>query len=164
MSQRGAEPAVYGQLPAGTPMGAIKPLFPRIETEKPAAAVEGKPQVEASPGPPKPAAEGLIEIADFAKVQLRTAKIIAAERVPGADKLLKLNILVGEERRQLVAGIALHYTPEEVIGKTVIVVANLKPAKIRGVDSQGMLLAASKGEKLTLVTVDGEISSGAQVK
>ncbi|HMO05622.1 MAG TPA: methionine--tRNA ligase [Kiritimatiellia bacterium] len=164
LPRQGTEPALFGQLPAGTPMGAIKPLFPRIEADKPAATPDVKPKVAASPGPPKPAAEGLIEIADFAKVQLRTAKIIAAERVPGADKLLKLSILVGEERRQLVAGIALHYTPEDVIGKTVIVVANLKPAKIRGVDSQGMLLAASKGEKLTLVTVDEEISSGAQVK
>jgi len=157
---RAADALKYGQLKTGTKLGVITPLFPRIEVVN----AETAPTVEV-PAAAKPGlAEGLIEIADFSKVQLRTARIIHAEPVPGADKLLKLQIMLGEERRQLVAGIAQHYTPDEIIGKTVIVVANLKPAKIRGVESQGMILAASKGEKLTLVTVDEEISSGASVK
>jgi methionyl-tRNA synthetase len=97
-----------------------------------------------APVPPAaPLAEGLITYDDFAKVKFRTAKVLEAEKVAGADKLLRLQILVGEERRQVVAGIALHYKPEDVVGKTVVVVVNLKPAKIRGVESNGMLLAAS---------------------
>jgi len=148
----------FGRLAAGTPLATISPLFPRIEPAKTDAA-----PVEKQAAAPIPV-EGLIDIADFAKVQLRTARIINAEPVKGADKLLKLTIMLGEERRQLVAGIAQHYKPDEIIGKTVVVVANLKPATIRGVDSQGMILAASKGEKLTLITVDEEISSGAMVR
>ena len=107
---------------------------------------------------------GMISYDDFTRCELRTAKIISAEKVEGTAKLLKLDVFMGEERRQIVAGIALHYTPEELTGKTIVVVANLKPAKIRGVESQGMLLAASKGEKLRIITVDGELSSGALVK
>jgi len=83
--------------------------------------------------------------------------------VEGADKLLKLQLDVGGEARQIVAGIAKHYAPEDVVGKTIVIVANLKPATIRGVESRGMLLAASKGKHLTLVTVDGDIHSGANV-
>ena len=106
----------------------------------------------------------LVEYADFQKIQFRTAKILAAEKVAGADKLLKLQIDVGGETRQLVAGIALHYAPESLPGKTVVVVANLKPATIRGVESRGMLLAASVGKELRLVTVEGDLPSGAVVK
>ena len=91
--------------------------------------------------------------------------MLAAEKVEGADKLLKLQIEVGEEKRQLVAGIALHYTPEQIVGKTIVIVANLKPAKIRGVESQGMLLCASIGDQMKLITVDGELpATGAVVK
>jgi methionyl-tRNA synthetase len=97
-------------------------------------------------------------------VNLKTAVVIEAEKIEGADKLLKLQVDLGGEKRQLVAGIALHYTPEELIGKTVVVVANLKPAKLRGVESHGMLLAASIGDTLKVVTVDGEIKPGASVK
>jgi methionyl-tRNA synthetase len=157
---RARECLKYGQLKSGTKLPVISPLFPRIEL-----AVAGeKSNTEKSISPPTEPVEGLIDIADFSKVQLKTARIINAEPVKGADKLLKLEIMLGEERRQLVAGIARHYSIDEIIGKTVVVVANLKPAKIRGVDSQGMILAASKGEKLTLITVDEEISSGAIVK
>ena len=158
-ASHGNDILTFGRLKTGTPLSAIAPLFPRIEQAKPDSAPAEKPTAVA-PAP----VEGLIDIADFAKVQLRTARIINAEPVKGADKLLKLTIMLGDERRQLVAGIALHYKPDEIIGKTVVVVANLKPATIRGVDSQGMILAASKGEKLTLLTVDEEISSGALVK
>ncbi|MCX7007766.1 MAG: methionine--tRNA ligase subunit beta [Kiritimatiellaeota bacterium] len=146
----------WGVLKPGLPVKDFGPLFPRVEKEAASPAV---------PTTPKPA--NVVELLDydhFAKLDLRSAKIINAAKVEGADKLLKLDVIVGEERRQIVAGIALYYTPEQVIGKTVVIVANLKPAKIRGVESQGMLLAASKGEKLVLVTLDGELSSGAKVK
>ena len=159
-------------LPPGAQVAAPGALFPRIEAQpaetdaKPAAPVAG----EAKAGPKAPAPgtlghpEGIISYEDFAKVQLRTAKIMTAEPVENAVKLLKLTVLMGEERRQIVAGIALYYKPEELLGKTVIVVSNLAPIKLRGVESQGMLLAASKGERLRLVTVDGDLSSGAVVK
>ncbi len=121
--------------------------------------------------PKRPAAKadpeegaGLIDYDDFAKVQLRTAKILSAEKVEGTTKLLRLDVMSGNERRQIVAGIALHYEQDELIGKTIVIVANLKPAKIRGIECQGMLLAASKGESLKLITVDGELSSGASVQ
>ena len=138
-------------------------LFPRImPVEKKAEAVEAVPPVTAAA--PVPEGVALVEYADFQKIQFRTAKILAAEMVAGADKLLKLQIDVGGETRQLVAGIALHYAPESLPGKTVVVVANLKPATIRGVESRGMLLAASVGKELRLVTVEGDLPSGAVVK
>ena len=89
---------------------------------------------------------------------------MTAEPIDGAVKLLKLGVWMGTERRQIVAGIALHYKPADLIGKTVVVVENLAPVKLRGVESQGMLLAASRGETLRLVTIDGDLSSGAVVK
>ena len=107
---------------------------------------------------------GLIGYEDFAKVQLRTGRVLSAEKIEGANKLLKVNVMLGDERRQLVAGIAMYYAPEDLLDKTVVVVTNLKPAVIRGVESQGMLLAATKGETLRLITVDGDLSSGATVK
>jgi len=112
------------------------------------------------------AAEGvaLIGIDDFAKVELRVAAVVAAEPVPKADKLLKLQLDLGDERRQVVSGIAMYYKPEELVGKKVICVTNLKPVKLRGELSQGMILAASAGGRLTLATVEGDIDNGAKVK
>ena len=187
-----AQLKVWGLLVPGTEIKEIGSLFPRAEAgqqlelvaqdakkpdagaskveKKPVASVqEKKPAaVAAAPAPAAaPAAAGvpgLIEFGDFTKVQLRTAKVMVAEKVPGATKLLRLEVLMGEERRQIVAGIAMHYEPEKLVGRTVVVVANLKPATIRGVESQGMLLAASKGEAMRIVTVDGDLSSGATVK
>jgi methionyl-tRNA synthetase len=158
-------------LKPGTPVAAPGALFPRIEAPRP-GATETKPEPatpeESKVGKPAPGTlanpEGIITYDDFAKVQLRTAKIMTAEPIEGAVKLLKLTVLMGEERRQIVAGIALYYKPEDLLGKTVVVVSNLAPIKLRGVESQGMLLAASKGERLRLVTVDGDLSSGAVVK
>ena len=86
-----------------------------------------------------------------------------AENVPDTTKLLRLQIEVGDEKRQIVAGIAEHYDPADLVGRHIVIVANLKPAKIRGVESNGMLLAAKKGKKLCLVSPDGEIGSGASV-
>jgi methionyl-tRNA synthetase len=169
----------WGVLQPGAPVKDFGPLFPRVEKTEEQSAVSGQrsdnSQKPATPAPmatirqpsATPASPNVVELLDydhFAKLDLRSAKILNAAKVEGADKLLKLDVLVGEERRQIVAGIALHYAPEQLIGKTVVIVANLKPAKIRGVESQGMLLAASKGEKLCLVTLDGELSSGAKVK
>ena len=105
----------------------------------------------------------LIEIQDFSKVDLRVAKIVAAERVPNTDKLLRLQIELGGARRQIIAGIAKDYAPESLIGRSIVVVANLKPTKLRGELSEGMLLAAKANGKLTLLTVDGDIDSGAAV-
>jgi methionyl-tRNA synthetase len=102
---------------------------------------------------------------EFLRTDLRTATVVAAERVAGADKLLKLEVDLGGERRTLVAGIAQSYAPEEVVGRTVIVVANLKPAKIRGVESRGMVLAVADGARLRIAAVDGgPAPSGVRVK
>ena len=106
---------------------------------------------------------GFITIEDFAKLDLRVAKVLDAEKIEGSDKLLKLKLELGSETRQVVSGIAKHYTPESLIGKSVILVANLKPARLRGVESQGMILAASNDNDLVIATLDGEISSGSKV-
>lgn len=105
-----------------------------------------------------------ISIADFAKVELKTAEVLEVEKVEGADKLLKLQIKVGEENRQIVAGIAEHYSPEELVGKKIVVVANLKPAVIRGVESNGMLIAVSTKDSVILVTPeDTDVPSGLRI-
>lgn len=104
-----------------------------------------------------------ITINDFKQIDLRVAKILEVQRVEGADKLLKLRISLGLEERQLVAGIAQHYTPEELEGKQIIVVANLEPAVIRGVESNGMLLAATSEGKVILATMDKPCEPGAKL-
>ncbi|MEE8402793.1 MAG: methionine--tRNA ligase subunit beta, partial [Candidatus Hydrothermarchaeaceae archaeon] len=101
---------------------------------------------------------------DFEKLHLKTARIISAEPIKGADRLLKLRVDVGGKERQLVAGIADKYQKEELLGKTIIIVSNMKPAKIRGVKSEGMLLAAVDGDTLSILTVDKEIKSGSRVE
>lgn len=103
-------------------------------------------------------------INDFKKLEFRIATILEAQKHPNADRLLVLSIEMGQDRRQIVAGIANHYAPEALVGKQVVIVANLEPAVIRGVQSQGMLLAASSGEALTILTPEQAISSGAQVR
>jgi methionyl-tRNA synthetase len=154
----------WGVLKPGSQVGVVQSLFPRImPAEKQGEPAPAQP-VPATPASPAPVGVVLAEYADFQKIQFRTARILEAERVEGADKLLKLQIDVGGERRQIVAGIAQHYDPAVLPGKTIVVVANLKPAKIRGVESNGMLLAASVGKELKLITVDGELPSGAVVK
>jgi methionyl-tRNA synthetase len=105
----------------------------------------------------------MITIEQFKEIDLRVATVVAAEPVPGTDKLLRLEIDLGEERRQLVAGIAQQYQPDDLVGRQIIVVVNLQPAVIRGVESQGMLLAAVFGEELSLITVDKEAPNGARV-
>jgi methionyl-tRNA synthetase len=147
---------IFFELQPGSKVNMEGAVFPRIEvkqTDKPAAA---KPAPVDSEG-------GLLDIAEFAKAKLRVAQVLQAERVPGADKLLKLQIDLGAEKRQIVAGIAQHYSPESITGKKIIVVTNLKPAVIRGIDSNGMLLAAKAGAKLFVVTPDGDLPPGASV-
>lgn len=164
----------FGVLKPGTKVADAGALFPRVrppvvsmEQELPmTASDEAKPiETKEPPKMPPPAAvEGVIDYEDFAKVKLRTARVVSAEKIEGATKLLKVHVMIGDERRQVVAGIAMYYSPEDLLDKTVVVVTNLKPAVIRGIESQGMLLAATKGETLRLITVDGNLSSGATVK
>ena len=121
------------------------------------------PQV---PAPSLQPAVAKISIEDFAKVEMRTGEIKAAERVPGATKLLRLQVDIGTEVRQVVAGIAEYYEPEKIVGMKVVVVTNLEPRKLRGVESNGMIVAASIGEKgqPVLVTFKDEVPNGARLK
>ena len=105
-----------------------------------------------------------ISIHKFFETELRVARILSVERVPKADKLLKLQVDLGSEQRQLVAGIALAYEPESLVGKCIVVVSNLEPARIRGVESQGMLLAADLGGKPILATFEGDVPPGTPVR
>lgn len=170
--------AVWGKMATGTKVQKGEPLFPRIEvteagetviaaTKKTAAkAIKAEaPKDEAKKeAKPAAAAAGEITIDDFAKIDLRVATVVAAERVPKTDKLIKLQVKIGDEERTIVSGIAQHYEPENLIGKNVIVIANLKPAKLRGIESRGMVLAASDGEgNLVLADAPG-IASGSKVK
>lgn len=173
----------FGVIPEGTLVVKAAPIFPRLEAaaetafiaesmsggaaasapaEAPAAA---SAPAEAQPpaGPPADAKEE-INIDDFGKVELRVGQVTHCEPVPKADKLLRLELDLGYEQRQVVSGIAQYYKPEELIGRKVIVVANLKPVKLRGVLSQGMILAASKDGQLTVATVPDSMPNGAVVK
>jgi methionyl-tRNA synthetase len=164
----------WGRLEPGAALGPIEPLFPRIDTTAPAAAAEKtkeKTVPEPTSGPP-PAettqaaspASGPIDIADFARVELRAARVIAAEKIAGSRKLLTLQVDLGDEQRQIVSGIADAYTPESLVGKTVALVSNLKPAKLMGVESNGMVLAASIEGKAVLCTFDGDVPPGTKIK
>lgn len=107
----------------------------------------------------------MLTIDEFSRVELRVATVLSAEAHPNADRLLVLRIDLGSEQRQLVAGIRKHYAPEELVGKQVVVVANLQPATLRGVESQGMVLAATDDEgRLSLVTPEREVGVGSKVK
>jgi methionyl-tRNA synthetase len=116
------------------------------------------PTADAAAGP------RLLGIEEFMQVELRVARVVAAESVPNTDKLLRLEVDLGTERRQLVAGIAGVYEPSSLVGKTVVVVANLKPARIRGVESRGMLLAADAGDGPVVATFDVAVAPGTRVR
>ena len=146
----------WGVLEPGARIGEMPNLFPRIKVKK----TKAEPT---EPSPAGPEGTALVEFTDFQRVKLKTALVEKAERLEGADKLLRLEIDVGGEKRQIVAGIARHYGPDELVGRQIVIVANLQPAKIRGVESQGMLLAAKHGDQMRLVTVDGDLPSGADV-
>ncbi|HEX9017184.1 MAG TPA: methionine--tRNA ligase subunit beta [Chloroflexota bacterium] len=107
----------------------------------------------------------MISIEDFARIELRVGTVLTAEPVPGATKILKLTIDIGDRQITTASGIAQHYTPEELVGRRVVVVANLQPATIRGIESQGMILAAShEGHKIVLVAPAEDIPNGAKVR
>jgi methionyl-tRNA synthetase len=146
-------------------------LWPRIErttvSEQPPspASPQGAPQPPAPSAAPAAAADNRITIDDFLKIDLRVAKVLAAEKVPNSRKLMKLSIDVGTEQRTLVAGIAEAYEPEQLVGRTVGIVFNLKPAKLMGIESNGMILAASaEGGKPVLVAFEGDIAPGSRIK
>jgi methionyl-tRNA synthetase len=170
----------WGLLGDGRATTRGEALFPRIdkkayfkeETMNTTSSTPGTPgtpggppgaEGSATPAPPA-AASDQITIQDFLKVKLRTAVIRDAVKVEGADKLLKLTVDLGGETRTIVAGIALQYEPASLVGKSVVVVANLKPAKLRGVESQGMLLAADIGGKPIIATFEQEVPPGSTVR
>lgn len=169
----------FGTLTPGGTVDAGTPLFPRLDVEdeivaledltgarkaQPSAA-ESVQSATASTGPVTASdAKDLIGIDQFAQVELKVGQIRAAARIDGADKLLRLMIDLGSETRQIVSGIAKHYHPEDLVGQKVVVVTNLKPVTLRGVESNGMILAASEGDQLTLVTVPDSMPIGALVK
>jgi len=128
---------------------------------------DARPEPGAAAGSPAAPGPSTIDIATFRQTDLRVAQIVAAERIAGADRLLRLEVDLGSERRQLVAGIAAFYAPEQLVGRKIVVVANLEPARIRGLESQGMLLAAggrAAGAALGLLTVDEAIPNGTRVE
>jgi methionyl-tRNA synthetase len=138
-------------------------LFPRIDLEKELERLEAaKPHVEETIE--KPEAKEEISIDDFAKVELRVGEVKAAEKIKKASKLLKLQIDLGYETRQVVSGIAKYYTPEEMVGKKVVFVTNLKPVKLCGEESNGMILCASEGDNLKIVSPEGDMKNGSEVR
>ena len=167
---------VYGSLPQTVTVHKGAALFPRIDMNKELAFLEERmdKQKKAAEKAAKKAEKAakkdekklegvMIGIDDFAKVELKTAKILSCEPVKKSDKLLCLQVELGEEKRQIVSGIAEYYKPEGMVGKTVIVVSNLKPAKLRGVESQGMILAADTPDGVQVVFADG-IPSGCKIR
>ncbi len=177
----------WGTYPAGAVVRKGEVIFPRIDVKKELEEVEkmtaqaDKAKAEAKKDKPEEKAreaspqsdgekqgegdkEKYITIEDFQKIDLRVARVLEAEKVEGADKLMKLRLEMGNEIRQVVAGIAKYYSPEELVGKKLILVANLKPARLRGIESQGMILAASDGEKLAVAVLDGDVPTGARVR
>jgi methionyl-tRNA synthetase len=156
----------WGTLTPGTAIQAGAQLFPRIDRNKNTEMKMEKTAADVKQDVPQPAAAGPepIGIEDFMKVDLRVGKIISAERVEKSAKLIRLTVDIGTETRQVVAGIGKSYGPEELAGKSVVIVANLKPAKLMGIESQGMLLAASSGDLLAVATFDRETKTGSRVK
>ena len=154
----------WGGIAGGHKVGTPEQLFPRIEVEKDEAPAKEKAakqpkEKQEKKAKEQPAENGEISIDDFAKVQLRVVKVLAAEPVPKTEKLLKLKVDLGNEQREIVSGIAKHYAPADLIGKNVVMVINLKPAKIRGIVSHGMVLAASQGDDLKVLSVDMPVGS-----
>ncbi|HEY0728139.1 MAG TPA: methionine--tRNA ligase subunit beta, partial [Pyrinomonadaceae bacterium] len=151
--------------------GEVVAVFPRLDKAKILSDIDENQSVKPpAPEPPATQAEGItsfIEIDDFAKVDLRVGQVLSAERLPKSDKLLLLKIDLGEEQpRQVLAGIAQYYEPEKLVGRKVVVVANLKPRKLRGYESQGMVVAASYGEegRPVIATFTEDVPNGARLK
>lgn len=166
--------STFGVLQAGAKVQKGESLFPRFDIQKELIEVNAVQQSSdaASMPPIEPekvtvkepaAAKPIISIDDFAKIQLKVALVIACERVKKSDKLLQLTLRVGAEERTVLSGIAEYYTPESMVGKKVILLYNLAPRKMRGVESQGMILAADNGETLRLLTIDGDLTDGSDI-
>jgi len=158
----------FGVLSAGTTLGAAAPLFARVDEKVVDEIIKKREEAalaaeKANAPVEKPEGCALIGIEDFMNVELRTAKVVACEKVPKAKKLLKLQIDLGYEQRQVVSGIAKFYEPEALIGKKIIVVANLKPATLCGIESQGMILASGE-EQVRVVFLDPETPLGERVR
>lgn len=153
----------WGLLPANLQVETGPGVFPRIQVEEDKEKLSVKPQEEKPQKQRKPQ-KPQITIDDFDRVDLRVALVKNVEKIKGADRLLKVELDLGSETRTVVAGIAQHYTPDSLVGKRVVIVANLAPVKLRGVTSSGMILAASEGDDLGVLTVEREIPPGATVK
>jgi methionyl-tRNA synthetase len=160
---------VWGRLAPGSAITPGAQLFPRLQREEkekpqpPKNKAMKEPVTEKAPSPEAaPEGDGIVTFDAFQKLELRVAEIIAAEKIAKSDRLLKLTVKAPEERT-IVAGIAQHYQPEELIGRQVIIVANLKPAKLMGVASHGMVLAAKEGDRLVLSALSGPVAPGSRV-
>lgn len=148
--------AHWGNLQPGTLVKPGEVIFPRIDTNKKATKEIEEKEKEKE--------KEIISYEEFKKIDLRVGKIIEAEPVSGTDKLLKLKINLGKEIRTIVAGVRKHYSAEDILGKKIVIVYNLKPTKIRGIESQGMLLAAVDNHDVVLITVDKDITEGSKVQ
>ncbi len=153
----------FGKIGKGVMVHKGDNLFDRIDVDKELKELDKLAADEQTPEKTDSQSE-VIAIEDFAKIKLTTAKVLSCERVAKSDKLLVMKLQVGDEIRQVVSGIAQYYTPEYMIGKTVVLVSNLKPAKIRGVESNGMILCAADGKKVVFVTPEKEMESGKEVR
>lgn len=155
----------WGKLPVNGLVAKPEPIFPRIEDKVAELPIEEKAEGKAKANVEAEATNSLPEVTieEFAKMDLRVVTVLQAEKVEKADKLLKLTVDLGTEQRTIVSGIAKHYAPEDLVGKSVVMIINLKPAKIRGIESRGMVLAASCDEKLIVVTAP-EMPAGSKVK
>ncbi len=149
--------AIFGYEPTGLAIRRGEPLFPRIEKAGEAANAETEPA-------PQAVEENWVDVADFQKLEFRVGTVRSAALVQGADRLLQLTVFDGVRERTIVSGIRQHYQPEDLIGKQVVLVANLRPAKLRGIVSEGMLLAGSEGDLLSIVTPLSPLPDGARVK
>ncbi|KNF09817.1 methionine--tRNA ligase MetG [Gottschalkia purinilytica] len=162
--------STWGELKSGVKVIKAGPMFPRLDLKKELDRLNEANDkfVKMRKGELNKEEEkeddNIITIDDFDKIDLRVAEVIKAEKHPDADKLLVLQLQVGDETRQVVSGISKYYNPEDLIGKKVILVYNLKPVKLRGIESHGMILAADKGKKLTLASTLEDIKSGAKVR
>ena len=162
----------WGALRAGSRIGETAPVFPRIDLKKSGVRGQGSgvsqdlrrtPPLTPDPRPLTPE----VTIDDFAKLDLRVAEVLSAERVPGADKLLQLRVSLGTEERTVLAGVAQFYEPESLVGRKIALIANLAPRKIRGVVSHGMILAADAGEEgggVALLSPDKDVAPGSRVR
>ncbi|MBI3947430.1 MAG: methionine--tRNA ligase [Armatimonadetes bacterium] len=158
-AQRWDEAMRPGGLPAGIAVAPAEPIFKRIEQRSPAA-----PEKPAAPTAPAQGEKPVVTFDEFKRLDLRVARIEAAERVPKADKLLKLTVDTGGDTRTVVAGIAAWYEPEALVGRKIVLICNLAPAKIRGIESQGMLLAADVEGRAVLLQPDQDVPVGSTVR